>query len=118
MGDVLLELGMLVILVGALAGIVGLYLRGRRGVQLSDSEIGQIHLTGVSPPPNAMGEQYVTLTGNLTGPSQPGTVAYGRFVWDVGNWPSIGDTFTVAYPPGKPEQWQIAPPGADDPFAK
>lgn len=109
---------MLIIMVGALAGVLALYLRGRRGVQLTEPEVGTLYLTGVSPRPDAMGEQFVTLTGNLTGPSVPGEVVYGRFVWDVGNWPSIGDTLTVVYPPGKPQRWQIAAPGSGNPFEK
>nr|WP_051133258.1 hypothetical protein [Nocardia paucivorans] len=111
--DHVFEIAMLVIMMGALAGMLALVLRGRRGARMPEqAEVGTLYLTGVSPRPDAMGEQFVTLTGNLTGPTVPGTVVYGRFVWDAAAWPSIGDTLTVVYPPGKPQQWQIARPGA------
>ena len=102
------ELAMLVILVGALVAMLVLVSRGRRGGRLpAQAEIGSLYLTGVSPRPEAMGEQFVTVTGNLTGPSESGAVVYGRLVWDAAYWPAIGDTLTVAYPPGKPEKWQL-----------
>ncbi|TLF97877.1 hypothetical protein FEK35_26345 [Nocardia cyriacigeorgica] len=114
----MLEFAMLVIMIGALAGMIALYLRGRRGVRLSEPEVGTLYVTGVSPRPDDLtGEQYVTITGNLTGPMVEGAVVYGRFAWDVNNWPSIGDTFTVAYPPGKPDKWQLyttGPKGSSD----
>jgi hypothetical protein len=108
----MVQFGMLVIMVGALVAIVMLYLRGRNGVRLTNPESGTLYVSGVSPRPDATGEQYVTITGNLTGPSVPGTVVYGRLVWDVDNWPAIGDLIPVVYPAGKPERWQISHPGA------
>ncbi|MGW0178784.1 hypothetical protein [Nocardia sp. NPDC003345] len=106
------ELAMLAIMVAALAGMLVLVFRGRRGGRLpADAELGSLYLTGVSPRPEAMGEQFVTVTGNLTGPTEPGTVVYGRMVWDAAYWPAIGDTLTVAYPPGKPDRWRIVEPG-------
>ncbi|WP_328397826.1 hypothetical protein [Nocardia sp. NBC_00416] len=108
------ELAMLVIMVAALAGMLVLVFRGRRGggALPADAEIGSLYLTGVSPRPEAMGEQFVTVTGNLSGPSEPGKVVYGRMVWDAAYWPAVGDTLTVAYPPGKPDKWRIVEPGA------
>ncbi|MEV5836190.1 hypothetical protein [Nocardia sp. NPDC052112] len=107
----MVQFAMLVIMVGALVAVVMLYLRGRNEVRLMNPETGTLYVTGVSPRPDAMGEQYVTITGNLTGPSVPGTVVYGRFVWDVNSWPAIGDLIPVVYPSGKPERWQISHPG-------
>ncbi|WP_253808096.1 hypothetical protein [Nocardia amikacinitolerans] len=108
----MLELAMLVIMVTLLVALLVSYRRGRRGFQLAEPESGTLYVTGVSPRPDAEGEQYVTITGNVTGPSVPGTVVYGRFVWDVNQWPAIGDYLPVVYPPGKPERWQIAHPGS------
>ncbi len=106
------ELAMLAVMVAALVGMLVLVFRGRRGTALpQDAEVGSLYLTGVSPRPDAMGEQFVTLTGNLSGPSEPGKVVYGRLVWDAAYWPAIGDTLTVAYPPGKPDRWQVVEPG-------
>ncbi|WP_406231830.1 hypothetical protein [Nocardia sp. NBC_01009] len=108
----MLEFGMLLIMVTALVGWLVIYLRGRRGIQPTEAETGALYLTGVSPRPDATGEQFVTITGNLTGPTVPGTVVYGRFVWDTNEWPSIGDYLSVVYPPGKPERFQLADPSA------
>lgn len=113
---IMLQFAMLVILVTALVAMLMLYLRGRRGFQLADPESGTLYVTGVSPRPDALGEQYVTITGNLTGPSVAATVVYGRFAWDVNNWPSIGDTINVVYPSGKPNNWQIVHPGSRPPL--
>lgn len=108
----MLEFGMLLIMGLALAGMVALYLRGRGGFQRAQGEAGTLYITGVSPRPAAQGEQYVTITGNLTGPSVSGVVVYGRFAWDVNAWPSIGDYLDVVYSPRNPQNWSIAHPGA------
>jgi hypothetical protein len=108
----MVQFAMLVIMVAALVSLVVLYMRGRNGSKLAQGESGSLYVTGVSPRPDAIGEQYVTITGNLTGPSVPGTVVYGRFAWDVNNWPAIGDYMPAVYPPGKPERWQLAHPDA------
>jgi hypothetical protein len=108
----MLQFGMLLIMVAALVGLIMVYVRGRRGFQPAQPETGSLYLTGVSPRPDAEGEQFVTITGNLTGPSVPGIVVYGRFAWDVNAWPAIGDYITVIYPPGKPERFQVTGPSA------
>ncbi|WP_228003007.1 hypothetical protein [Nocardia australiensis] len=104
----MLQFGMLVIMAVALVGLIMLYARGRRGINPAQAETGSLYLTGVSPRPDAPGEQFVTITGNLTGPSVPSTVVYGRFAWDVNSWPAVGDYLTVVYPTGKPERFQVA----------
>ncbi|AFU04417.1 hypothetical protein [Nocardia brasiliensis] len=104
----MLEFGMLLIMVLAVAGMVVLYLRGRGGFRPTQAEAGTLYVTGVSPRPDAQGEQYVTITGNLTGPSVSGAVVYGRFAWDVNAWPSIGDLIDVVYSPRNPQSWSIA----------
>lgn len=108
----MVQFAMLVIMVGALVAMVMMYLRGRSGFRLANPEAGTLYVTGVSPRPDATGEQYVTITGNLTGPSVPSTVVYGRYAWNVDDWPAIGDLIPVIYPPGKPDRWQISHPGA------
>lgn len=104
---------MLVIMSMALVAWLVIYLRGRGlgGFRTAQPENGSLYVTGVSPRPDAEGEQYVTITGNLTGPSVPGQVVYGRFAWDVNQWPTIGDYIPVIYPAGKPDRWQIMHPG-------
>ncbi|MBF6471002.1 MULTISPECIES: hypothetical protein [Nocardia] len=106
----MLEFATLVILIAVLVSLIVLVIRGRRGYRLVNPEEGTLYITGVSPRPDACGEQFVTITGNLTGPSVPGKVVYGRFVWDTSSWPEIGDLLTVVYPAGKPDRWQIARP--------
>lgn len=107
----MLEFASLVILTAVLVSLIVFAIRGRHGFRPANPENGTLHVTGVSPRPDAPGEQYVTITGNLTGPSVPGTVVYGRFACDTNSWPEIGDLLTVVYPPGKPDRWQISHPG-------
>ncbi|MGQ4614567.1 hypothetical protein [Nocardia sp. R7R-8] len=107
----MLQFVALVTLTAVLVTLIVFALRGRRGYRLANPEEGTLYITGVSPPPDAPGEQYVTITGKLTGPSVPGKIVYGRLTWDTSSWPSIGDLLTVVYPAGKPDRWQISRPG-------
>ncbi|WP_345497867.1 hypothetical protein [Nocardia callitridis] len=102
----MLMFGFLLIMLVAVAAMGIRFLRSRGGGVPANAETGLLTLTGVSPRPEAFGEQFVTVTGNLNGPTVPGTVVYGRMVWSGSVWPAIGDTFTVVYPAGKPERWQ------------
>ncbi|WP_109528548.1 MULTISPECIES: hypothetical protein [Nocardia] len=105
----MVEIAMLVIMATLLVAIIVLYRRGRGEPKYpATPERGSLHVTGVSPRPDAEGEQFVTITGNLAGPSVPDRVVYGRFVWDVNSWPHIGEEIPVVYPAGKPDRWQIA----------
>ncbi|MBF6202811.1 MULTISPECIES: hypothetical protein [Nocardia] len=107
----MLEFASLLILTAVLVSLIVFVIRGRRGYQPANPEEGTLYITGVSPQPDSPGEQYVTITGKLTGPSVPGKVVYGRFVWDTKSWPATGDLLTVVYPAGKPDRWQISRPG-------
>ncbi len=107
----LLQIVFIVVIGGALVATVMLYLRGR-GAASANAESGILHVTGVSPRPAAQGEQYVTITGTITGPTVPGETVYGRYAWDVNQWPSPGQEIPVSYPPGKPQHWRIGHPGA------
>ncbi|MBF6253371.1 hypothetical protein IU443_16755 [Nocardia farcinica] len=107
----MLEFAMLLMTVTVLVALLVAYRRGRGGaVPPAEPEHGSLRITGVSPRPEAMGEQFVTITGTLSGPSVPGTVVYGRFVWDGAYWPQIGDELPVIYPAGKPDRWQLVRP--------
>ncbi|WP_174184711.1 hypothetical protein [Nocardia barduliensis] len=108
----MLEFASLVILTAVLVSVIVFAVRGGRRYRPANPEAGTLYVTGVSPRPDIPGEQYVTITGNLTGPSVPGKVVYGRFVWDTNSWPETGDLLTVVYPAGKPDSWQITRPGA------
>ncbi|MEC3915189.1 hypothetical protein [Nocardia sp. CDC160] len=74
-------------------------------------ESGTLYVTGVSPRPDAPGEQYVTISGSISGPSVVAHEVYGRFAWDTFQWPAIGDQIPVMYPSGKPDKWQLDHPG-------
>ncbi len=116
MVTMLLQIVFIVVIVGALVTTVALYLRGRSGSPSAHAEFGTLYVTGVSPRPAAQGEQFVTITGTLAGPSVPGETVYGRYAWDVNQWPSPGDEIPVSYPPGKPQHWRIGHPGARPPL--
>ncbi|MBB5911767.1 hypothetical protein BJY24_000634 [Nocardia transvalensis] len=113
----MLEIAFLVTAVVVLVALVITYRRGRGAGagpswNRAEPESGTLYVTGVSPRPAAQGNQYVTITGTITGPSVGGETVYGRFAWDVNQWPSPGDQIPVAYPPGKPQNWQLGHPGA------
>ncbi len=108
----MLEFAFLVMIVGSLVAVVMLYRRGRQGKPMTGAENGTLYVTGVSPRPDVPGDQYVTISGNISGPSVVAHETYGRFAWDVKQWPSVGDQIPVAYPPGKPDNWQIQHPGS------
>ena len=61
--------------------------RGPRGDALS----GTLLITGVSPRPDATGEQYVTITGVIDGPTLNEYTVYQRMAVNVDNWPTVGD---------------------------
>ncbi|RJO75016.1 hypothetical protein D5S18_16610 [Nocardia panacis] len=98
---------MLLIVAGAVTAMVVAFLRSRGKLPQRAAQTGTLYVTGVSPRPEGVGEQFVTLTGNLTGPNVPGAVVYGRFVWGDEPWPAIGDLLRVAYPAGNPNSFQI-----------
>jgi hypothetical protein len=99
---------MLLVLVGALALLVVPIFRrrGPRGELLH----GTLLVTGVSPRPEATGEQYVTVTGVINGPTINEHEVYQRMAVDVNNWPAMGELFPVVYSPKNPDNWNFAPP--------
>ncbi|WP_194814790.1 hypothetical protein [Nocardia sp. XZ_19_385] len=114
----MLQFVFLVVMVVALATLVVPLLRrrgasglgaGQRGVP---PESGSVYVTGISPRPLDGTEEFVTITGNLSGPSVSEAVVYGRWVWDVNQWPTVGEFIPVVYPAGKPDRWQPVHPGA------
>ncbi|WP_028476414.1 hypothetical protein [Nocardia sp. CNY236] len=111
----MLEFAALLTLTAVLVSLIVLVVRDRRDRRgrvrsPTNAERGTLFVTGVSPRPDAAGEQYVTITGELSGPSVTGTVVYGRFSWNVKTWPEIGDILMVVYPAGRPERWQLYQP--------
>ena len=109
----LLQIVFIVLIAGALVALLMNFRRGRGrsgGFPRTPQEAGTLRITGVSPRPAAQGEQFVTITGTISGPTVPAETVYGRFAWDANQWPLPGEDLPVRYPPGKPEHWQIGHP--------
>jgi hypothetical protein len=81
--------------------------RGPRGGNLAS---GTLLVTGVSPRPDAGGEQYVTIAGVINGPTVSEHAVYQRMAVDVNQWPTMGQLFPVVYSPKNPDNWRFAPP--------
>jgi len=75
-----------------------------------DDAAGTLLVTGVSPRPDASGEQYVTIAGVINGPTINEHAVYQRMVVDVEQWPTIGQLMPVVYSPKNPDNWRFAPP--------
>ena len=79
--------------------------RGPRGEVLS----GTLLVTGVSPRPDATGEQFVTIAGVINGPSISEHDVYARIAVNVDQWPAVGQLLPVVYSPNNPDKWNFAP---------
>jgi hypothetical protein len=99
---------MILVLVGALVVIAAPWIMRRRPVAV-DWPSGTLLVTGVSPRPDTTGEQFVTITGVINGPTVAEHVVYQRLAVDFDQWPAIGQTFPVAYSPKNPDNWRFAP---------
>jgi hypothetical protein len=82
----------------------------RRGPR-ADGLNGTLLITGVSPRPDATGEQYVTITGVIDGPSVHEHTVYQRMAVNVDNWPTVGELKPVVYSQRNPDNWAFTPPG-------
>jgi hypothetical protein len=102
------EFGVLLLLVA----VLGVFLaqrfisRGPRG----ESASGTLLVTGVSPRPDADGQQFVTIAGVINGPTVNEYSVYQRMAVDVEQWPRVGQLFPVVYSPKNPDNWKLAPP--------
>jgi hypothetical protein len=82
---------------------------------------GTLLITGVSSRPDATGEQYVTITGVIDGPTISDYTVYQRMTVDVDRWPSVGELKPVVYSQRNPDKWAFevpappAPPDVPDP---
>ena len=104
------ELGALILLVAVLGVLLAQRFipRGPRGEPAS----GTLLVTGVSPRPDAVGQQYVTIAGVINGPTVDEHVVYQRYAADVDHWPTMGQLYPVVYSPKNPDNWRFAPPDA------
>src|SRR4051794_4522110 len=91
------EIAMVLVMLGVLAVIAAPWIMRRRGAG-SDWMQGQLLVTGVSPRPDDLtGEQFVTITGVITGPTVNEHVIYQRLAVDVDQWPTMSALFPVVY---------------------
>ena len=104
-----LEFVLIIVLIGALVAIAAPWIMRRRGAGANWVQ-GNLLVTGVSPKPDAAGEQFVTITGVLNGPTVNEHVVYQQLAVDVADWPTMGQLFPVMYAPNNPDRWTFAPP--------
>jgi hypothetical protein len=99
----------MLLIIGVIAVLAAPWIMRRRGVG-SDRMQGQLLVTGVSPRPDDLtGEQFVTITGVINGPTVKEHVVYQRLAVDVDEWPTMGQLFPVVYSPKNPDNWNFAP---------
>ena len=102
------EIGILLMLLGALAVVIGpRFMRRSPG---ADSARGTLLITGVSPRPDADGQQWVTITGVINGPTFSEHVVYQQMAVDVKSGPTMGQLYPVVYSAKNPDKWSFAPP--------
>ncbi|HYB36897.1 MAG TPA: hypothetical protein VEF72_14840 [Mycobacterium sp.] len=101
------EIGVLLLLIATLLVFVAprFIRRGRR----ADGVAGTLLVTGVSPRPDATGEQYVTITGVINGPTVNEHTVYQRMAVNVDDWPTVGQLRPVVYSQRNPDNWAFAP---------
>jgi hypothetical protein len=106
------EVLMILVLIGALVAIAAPWIIRRRaagGRGTAGWQSGTLLVTGVSPRPDDLtGEQFVTVTGVIHGPTVAEHVVYQRLAVDVDQWPTMGQQFSVAYSPKNPDNWRFA----------
>ncbi|MCB0924892.1 MAG: hypothetical protein KDB50_10190 [Mycobacterium sp.] len=110
----MMEFAVLLLIVGALALLLGPRLMSKRGPR-GEMAQGTLLVTGVSPRPEAIGEQFVTISGVINGPTVDEHVVYQRMAVDVNDWPTMGQLIPVVYSPKNPDKWFFAPPVPPDP---
>ncbi|MET0995861.1 MAG: hypothetical protein ABWY20_18075 [Mycobacterium sp.] len=104
----MVEFALLVVAIGVLVLVAGPWIMRRRGLR-GEMAHGTLVVTGVSPRPDEIGEQFVTITGVINGPTVNEHVVYQRLAVDVDNWPTMGELFPVVYSPNNPDNWRFAP---------
>jgi hypothetical protein len=102
------EIVWLLVIIGAIALLAAPWLMRQR--QPAEPLHGTLLITGVSPRPDATGEQFVTVTGVINGPTVAEHVVYQRIAVDVDNWPNMGELIPVVYSAKNPDNWRVAEP--------
>lgn len=98
---------MLLLLIAVLVAVIApRFIRpGPRGALAT----GTLLITGVSPRPDETGEQFVTISGVVNGPTVNEHAVYRQLVVDVEQWPTVGQQLPVVYSPNNPDNWNFAP---------
>ena len=104
----MMEFAVLLLILGALALVLGPRLMARRGPRGQMMQ-GTLLVPGVSPRPAAPGEHFVTITGVINGPGVDEHVVYQRMAVDASQWPTMGQLIPVVYSPSNPDKWFFAP---------
>lgn len=102
----------MLLIIGAIVLLASPWIMRRRGMR-GELAHGTLLITGVSPPPDAPGEQFVTITGVINGPTVNEHVVYRRMAVDAEQWPTMGALLSVVYSPKDPDNWTFAD-SADD----
>ena len=108
------EFAVLLLIIGALVLVLGPRFMRRRGPR-GEMAHGTLLVTGVSQRPDATGEQFVTISGVINGPTVNEHVVYQRLAVDVDSWPTMGQLMPVVYSPKNPDNWFFAPPEGPPP---
>ncbi|MFN8070338.1 MAG: hypothetical protein U0R66_00765 [Mycobacterium sp.] len=107
----MMEFAVLLLILGALALVVGPRLMARRGPR-GQMVQGTLLVTGVSASksgPDSSGQQSVTITGVINGPNVNEHVVYQQLFVDAGGAPTMGQLIPVVYAPNNPDKWFFAP---------
>ena len=102
-----MEFAVLLLILGALALVLGPRLMARRGPR-GEMAQGTLLVTGVSPRPAEPGEHFVTISGVISGPGLDEHVVYQRMAVDAASWPTMGQLMPVVYAPNNPDKWFFA----------
>ena len=105
----MLEFAIIIVLIGAMVALAAPWIMRRRGAG-ANWVSGNLLVTGVSPRPDATGEQFVTITGVIDGPTLNEYTVYQRMAVDVDRWPTVGELKPVVYSQRNPDNWSFAPP--------
>src|SRR5262245_32305510 len=97
------ELGIMLLILLAVAVVAVPWIMRR--MPRGEAATGTLLVTGVSPRPDATGEQYVTITGVIKGPTVDEHIVYQRMAVDVDSWPAMGDLIPIVYSPKNPDNW-------------
>ena len=107
---------MMVLLIGALVLLLAPRIMRRRGGGVGgELAQGTLLVTGVSPRPDATGEQFVTITGVINGPTVNEHVVYQQLAVDVERVAVDGAADPGGVLAEEPGQWAFAPDGACPP---